>query len=133
MNPDNVLDEVARAGQALRAATLLQEEGLFADSVSRSYYAVMHAARAALLAHDTIAESHSAVRRLFGEVLVRPGRIEKAWSTVLATEQTQRISADYEAGVSWDARTTLRLVQDAAAFLQRMRAYLAGLGIQVAE
>jgi len=77
VNAKHLLAELTRARESLQAAQLLQEKELLADAVSRSYYAVMHAARAALLAHDTIAESHAAVRRLFVEVMVLPGRIEK--------------------------------------------------------
>ena len=68
MNPDNVLEELERAQRALRAAQILHANDLFEDAVSRSYYAVMHAA----------------VRRLFGSVLVRPGLIEREWASVLA-------------------------------------------------
>jgi uncharacterized protein (UPF0332 family) len=133
MNSKHLLAELARARESLQAAQLLQEKGLFADAVSRSYYAVMHAARAALLAHDTIAESHSAVRRLFGEVLVRPGRIEKEWAAVLAREQTQRIAADYDAEISWDSATSAGLTEEAKAFVLRVHAYLKSAGGVIPE
>lgn len=91
MNPDNVLAEFERAKGALQAARNLPEDRLYEDAVSRSYYAVMHAAKAALLVHDAIAESHAAVGRLFGSVLVRPGLIEAEWADVLA-ESTAAVS-----------------------------------------
>jgi len=50
MNLDEVLAEFQRAAQALRAAEVLHAEELFPDAISRAYYAVMHAAKAALLA-----------------------------------------------------------------------------------
>ena len=129
MNPENVLAEFERAQKALRAAQVLQTEGLLEDAVSRSYYAVMHAARAALLVHDTIAESHRAVRNLFGRVLVRPGHIEEEWSTILAREQDQRVVADYTVLVLWESETSSRLIEDAQAFVQRIRDYLVSVGI----
>ena len=101
--------------------------------MSRSYYAVMHAAKAALLVHDVIAESHAAVRRLFGSVLVRPSLIEREWASVLARIQDQRISADYSIGMEWDTEAALRLVEDAQAFLRRVRSYLRSVGIAVEE
>jgi uncharacterized protein (UPF0332 family)/predicted nucleotidyltransferase len=127
MNPEDVQAEFNRADQSLRAARVLQGEALFGDAISRSYYAVMHAARAALLVHDTITESHSAVRRLFGEVLVRPGLIERQWADVLAREQGQRIRADYGVG-EWEAQTSAGLVDEAAAFVERIRQYLQNVG-----
>ncbi len=129
MNPENALAEFQRAEKALRAAEVLQAHGLFEDAVSRSYYAVMHAAKAALLVHDAIAESHAALRRLFGAVLVRPGLIEEEWAAVLAREQDQRIAADYDVGVSWEAEASSRLLEEATAFVRRIRAYLHSVGI----
>ena len=129
MNPKHVISEFSRAEKALRAAQLLLSNGLLEDTVSRSYYAIMHAARASLLANDVIAESHAGVRRLFGDVLVRPGLVEKRWASILATEQDQRIVADYDAEALWEKETTEVIVMDARAFVQRIRDYLTGIGI----
>ena len=124
MNLKNVHAEFARALKALQAAKLLQAEGLFEDAVSRAYYAVMHAAKAALLVHDRIAESHAAIRRYFGSMLVRTGRIEKEWAGILAREQDRRIAADYNANLLMDAESSLHLVEDADRFVERIRKYL---------
>jgi uncharacterized protein (UPF0332 family) len=124
MNSKNIHAEFTRAQKALQAAKLLHADGLFEDAVSRAYYAVMHAAKAALLAHDQIAESHAALRRYFGSVLVQPGRIEKEWASVLAREQDRRIAADYNANFLMDAEGSLRLVEDASHFVERIRTYL---------
>lgn len=129
MNLENVLEEFERAKRALQAAKNLHEDGLYEDAVSRSYYAVMHAAKAALLVHDAIAESHAAVRRLFGAVFVRPGLIEEKWADVLAREHRRRIAADYGVGVSWEPADVSRLIEDAQAFIQRIRDYLMSVGI----
>ena len=128
MNPEDVRAEFGRAEESLRAARLLQGEALFGDAISRSYYAVMHAARAALLVHDMITESHAAVRRLFGDILVRRGLIEKRWADILAREQRQRIRADYSAG-AWESQTSADLVDEAAAFVQRIGTYLRNVGV----
>lgn len=131
MNPENVVAEFQRAGRALRAAQILQEERLFEDAISRAYYSVMHAARAALLLHDAIPESHSAVRRMFGSVMVRSGRIEEEWAAILAREQDRRITADYGVHVTWEPEASQKLVQDAAAFVKRIQKYLLSAGISL--
>ena len=51
--------EWRRAVKAQGAADLLLEEGFYEDAVSRAYYAVLHAAKAALLARNIITESHT--------------------------------------------------------------------------
>ena len=52
MSASPVLNEWRRAGRALQADQILYEDGFLEDAVSRSYYAVMHAAKAALLLHE---------------------------------------------------------------------------------
>ena len=88
MNPACIQAEFARAEKAARAARLLCESDLPEDAVSRSYYAVLHAAKAALLAHEVIAESHAAIRRLFGKILVKPGIFEAKWAAIFRTNRT---------------------------------------------
>lgn len=129
MNAKNVQAELMRALKSLQAAKVLQKEGLFEDAVSRAYYAVMHAAKAALLVHDKISESHAAIRRLFGSELIKPGLIEKEWANILAREQDRRIAADYNANHLMDAASSLQLVEDAERFVERMQNYLAAQGI----
>lgn len=131
MNPENVLAEFERATRALQAAKNLRTDGLYEDAVSRSYYPVMHAAKAALLIHDAIAESHAAVRRLFGAVLVRKGILEKEWASVLAREQDERIIADYAVGTVWKPEAVSHLIEEAEAFIQRIHAYLVSVGVPV--
>lgn len=72
MNRSMVLAEWNRARESLRAAETLTREGLCADAISRAYYAILHGAKAALQVRDVAAESHPAVRRMFGLHLVNP-------------------------------------------------------------
>ena len=51
MNRDVVAAEWRRSTQSLQAADLLSREGYREDAVSRAFYAILHAAKAALLAH----------------------------------------------------------------------------------
>src|SRR2546422_2311614 len=69
MNRNMVLAEWQRATQSLHAAELLAREGYREDAVSRAYYAILHAAKAALFVHDVATTSHAAVRRIFGRHL----------------------------------------------------------------
>ena len=116
--------EMGRARKSLRAARLLCDDGLLEDAISRSYYAVLHAAKAALPAHDIVAESHAAVRRLFGRELIAPGRLDREWAAVLAHEQDQRIMADYDAQAHWEPANAGELVESAARFVDRGGRYI---------
>jgi uncharacterized protein (UPF0332 family) len=112
--------EWVRALKALRAAEALRGQGLPEDAISRAYYAVVHAAKAALLVHDAVVKQHRAVRRLFGHVLVKTGEIESEWAEVLAREQDQRGRADYKADFEVNDETTAELVTDARRFVERI-------------
>lgn len=76
MNRTLVLAEWRLARNALRAAQLLARHGIYADAVSRANYAVPHAAKAALQTKDISAESHAAVKRLFGLHFVKTEEFE---------------------------------------------------------
>ena len=121
--------EWSRAQRALQAAALLQQHGLTEDAISRAYYATMHAAKAALLVHDIIAESHAAVRRLFGQVLVVAEGVEREWAQILARGHDQRGAAEYNVEFVVDEASTERLVRDAQRFVRRMGNYMTSKGI----
>lgn len=111
MNRTMVLAEWRRARESLRSAELLTREHCYGDAVSRAYYAILHAAKAALYAHDVTAESHAAVRHLFSLHLIRSGEMEKEWSAHLVESLDDRLAADYDAEVSFsreDARHQCR-------------------------
>ena len=84
--------EWRHATRSARAAETLLAQGFREDAVSRAYYAVMHAAKAALLTHDAVPISHVAIRRLFGQLLVKPGDVEKEWAEVLARETSMSVA-----------------------------------------
>jgi hypothetical protein len=115
--------------KAQEAADLLLEEGFYEDAVLRAYYAVLHAAKAALLARDIVTESHTAVRRLFGKELVQQGLIEKEWALILAHEQDERASADYDVELTFPQEVAGQRVQESRRFLKRICSFLQREGL----
>ena len=99
------------------------------DAISRAYYATIHAAKAALLVHDVIAESHAAVRQLFGQVLVVAEGVEREWAQILARSHDQRGAAEYNVEFTVDTAAMGCLIQDAQRFVERMAAYIISKGI----
>ena len=133
MNRDVVLAEWRRSTQSLRAADLLSREDYPEDAVSRAYYAVLHAAKAALLMHDVKTASHPGVRRMFGRYLVRAGRIEASWAKYLAGSSDDRLAADYDAGISFSTEESRVEWQRALEFVERIRQYLLANGLTEQE
>ena len=94
MNREAVIGEWRRSKESLGAADTLACSGYASDAVSRAYYAIMHAARAALFVHGVATTSHAATRRMFGTQLVGRGEIESAWASELAEGLDERLAAD---------------------------------------
>jgi uncharacterized protein (UPF0332 family) len=133
MNRNMVLAEWSRSREALRAADTLTRDRCYADAISRAYYAVLHAAKAALHVHDVAAESHAAVRRMFGLHLIRAGELEPEWSTYLVESLDDRLAADYDVETTFsreDARSECRRRRE---FLSRVRRYLLKKGLKERE
>jgi len=122
-------NEWDRALRSLKAAEVLIPDGLTEDAVSRAYYSILHAAKAALLVSDVAADTHAAVRRMFGQVLVKPGIIEPEWADILSEAQEERETADYDVASRIDPQIAGRIVSDAGRFLERMHRYLEANGV----
>jgi len=133
MNRSLVLAEWHRARESLRAAETLTRDGLYADAISRAYYAILHSAKAGLHVHDAAAESHPAVRRMFGLHLVRPGEIEPEWSAYLTASLDDRLAADYDVETYFSKKEARSECLRAGEFVNRIKRYLLKNGFKEAE
>lgn len=133
MNRSMVVAEWNRARESLRAAETLTRDGLYADAISRAYYAILHAAKAALRVHDIVAESHPAVRRMFGLHLVKAGEIETEWSAYLTESLDDRLAADYDVEISFSRQEARSECRRTGEFLKRIKRYLLKNSLKEAE
>ena len=125
---DEIENELLRAEKSLHAAQLLLKEQLLEDCLSRTYYAIVHAARAALLAHGVSVASHRAVRRLFGQHLIKSGKLAAHLSQILAEEQDDRLLADYDVLFDPELDRAQQRVADAETFLTAINVFLNSQG-----
>ena len=128
-----LVEEWRRAVKSLGAAEVLMHSGYAEDSVSRSYYAVLHAAKSALFVHDIATSSHAAVRSMFGLHLVHSGEIERKWARVLAETTDDRLTADYGVEVRFSSEEAKSVYERAKGFLDRVREYLRTKGVTEQE
>lgn len=84
-----------RAEEALGAAEHLKESGYYNDSLSRSYYSAMHAAKAVLNLLGENPKSHSRTISLFGLYLIEKEEIEKEYGKILGKLGSYRERSDY--------------------------------------
>ena len=133
MNRNMVVAEWSRAREALRAAETLTREHCYADAITRAYYAILHAAKAALHIHDVSVASHAAVRRMFSLHLVRSGEIEPEWSAYLIESLDDRIAADYDVETDFSKKDAQDECRRSREFLSRIRRYLLKKGLKERE
>ena len=116
--------ELVRADKSLQSARMLLENQLYEDCVSRSYYAVLHAAKAALIKNGVEAEPHQAVRRMFGLHLIKTEKIEKHFAEILTAQQEDREIGDYNIYLNIQQERASKRVLDAEKFVKRVEKYL---------
>lgn len=115
---DHSVAELELATNALREASLLLDAGLVAGAVSRLYYAVFHAARAALVVRDRHAKTHG------GQVSVFEATFDR--EPLLGRLLDLRIKADYKSLEFEATESGVRtLLTEATAFVERCRGLVA--------
>lgn len=119
--------ELNRAKKALLAAKILIEKDLFEDCVSRAYYAVLHAAKAALALSEVEVDTHDGVRSMFGLHLVKTGKIEREFAKILTAEHEDREIGDYEIDIEIEEERARQRVSEAEKFVHRIEQYLQAL------
>jgi uncharacterized protein (UPF0332 family) len=133
VNKALVLAEWKRAAESLGAAESCRRDGFYADSVSRAYYAILHAAKAALQLQGIAADSHAAVKRLFGHHVVQAGLVEAEWGSFAGESLDLRLTADYDVETSFSDIDAREECEHARAFLTRIRDLLIASGLTSEE
>ena len=121
---EEIKKECQRAEKSFQSSRLLLRDTLLEDALSRAYYTILHAARAVLLAEGVNVTSHRAVRRLFGQHLIKSGKLSAHLATILAEEQDDRILADYDVLFDPERERVQKRVDDAESFLVTIKTFL---------
>ena len=126
MSVASALAEWRRARASLGAAGSCRRDGYHADAVSRAYYAVLHAARAALESSGAdVPRTHEGVSNRFGLHFVVTGLIERHIAAEIGRLHSLRGRADYDVGALFDEASAQDAISRAEAFLNRIRELLA--------
>ena len=126
MNRTLVIAEWRRATAGLRAADSCLRRRCYADAIARAYYAVFHAARAALRRHSVaFGRRHGHTRLQFGEHLVNTGLVERYWGREIGSLYELRLKADYDITEQFSEAFARSVYQRAERFLERILRLLA--------
>ncbi len=115
-------DYLREAGEALKEAEILLEQGFRKGAINRAYYAMFYAATAALYADEaSLPRKHSSLINLFRTRLVETGKVERTFHTDLASAFRLRQRSDYEVHAQIGESDIEETVRRAEAFVREMR------------
>lgn len=113
-----------RAEKSLKAARVLYESELYEDAVNRAYYAMHHAAKAALALEDSSPKTHQGLINQFGERIVKLGKIDEKRGKELAIGLEMRIKSDYAYNFEVDKKKVKEALRDAEEFVAAISKYV---------
>jgi uncharacterized protein (UPF0332 family) len=125
IQPSNLAERLlAKAQIKLGAARQLLADGFFEDSASRAYYAMFHAARAALTKIGVNPRTHEGTVSEFGKRLVLEGVFPRDLGRSLAEAKAARETYEYSATAEMGREEAETLLKDAERFVSLVRSKL---------
>lgn len=130
MSEKEVRSLCSKANRSLASARRLLEAGDHDFAVSRAYYAMFYAAKAALLLGNVKRSKHAAVIAAFGEHLVKTGSFTAEHHRILRAAFDDRGEADYADMFPPREEVETRL-SEARQFLDAVSAFVRRKGIDL--
>lgn len=124
MKDDEALLTLAVAKDCLYDAKALLDIGRYRASVSRSYYAIFHAAKAALISMNVEAYTHQGVNIQFGKIFIKSGIFDKSLIRTFSKMLDTRLKADYEIGFKASQGDAQDAFSEAELFYSKIADYL---------
>ncbi|MDZ4807581.1 MAG: HEPN domain-containing protein [Bacteroidota bacterium] len=114
---DYINYKLKKAGQAIKEARLLIENGMADTALSRMYYASFYAVNALLVSNDYNPKTHSGVKTLFNKEFVLTHKIDARFADYYSFIMAKRFEADYDDFVFVDENNIKQLLADTEAFV----------------
>lgn len=112
------------ANECLKDARIMAERQRWKAAVSRAYYAMFHAAKAALLYINESAFTHQGVNIQFSKHFVRAGIFDKSLVKTFSKMLDARQKADYEIGFKANESDAKYAISEAENFYNEIENYL---------
>lgn len=113
-----------KSKEDLKAAKILINEGLYSQTLNRSYYAIFHAVRALFALDEFESRKHSGLIAYFNKNYVSTGIFEKEYSKILSGAEWVRNKSDYRDFYIVSRATATEQVENAEKFIQRIVMYI---------
>ncbi len=118
-----------KAVERLRVAEKLFHDGDYEDAVSRAYYAMYHAARAALTTMNVFPKTHEGVVLEFGRKFVLVGVFQKELGKNLADAKAARETYEYSATTNVGKSEAEAILSNAQGFVNAVKKHLESKGV----
>lgn len=124
MEHDKLLKELRRCEEAIHAAETMLAENLYAESISRAYYAIIHAVMIllALAGHET--RHPDEAEHLFTADFVRDHGLDDGFLDPFEAVRRARKSASHYFLVKYSGGEVSNVLQQARTFLDLTRQHL---------
>jgi len=121
VNQEEIQRHFQQAAECIEDARVLLDNNRLAAAVTRVYYAMFHAATAALLARGIQRSSHHALLAAFGQTFVKTGELDRNLYQNLRAAFERRQQADYDAILEIDHAAAVQLYERAIDFVDACR------------
>lgn len=123
-------DKWNNACETLQEADVLARTGFYKGAISRAFFAMENAARAALALKGQEPKTHSSLVQAFNQQIAGKPGIEESWTERVQTAGNARNTADYTAFHNATEEEALTQCATAVEFLTRMREHLTREGLE---
>ena len=120
MNTD-ISEHFESSEEFLRESEHLMTGGFYRGAVGRAYYAMFHAATAALLSRGIERSSHHAILAAFGEHIVKTGLVDTKFHVYITKAFARRNECDYLSFTGADKSEAETILQRAKEFVEICR------------
>jgi len=113
-----------KAIKRLRVAQKLLQDGEYEDAVSRAYYAMYHAAKAALATINVSPKTHEEVVSEFGKRFMLRRTFPKELGKTLADAKAARETYEYSVTATTEKTEAETIISNARKFVEAIKEYL---------
>ena len=117
LNWELIEKHLEEAHTKLKAAEYLFNGKFYNDSISRAYYAMFHAAKAALALKNIDTKTHSGVLSQFGLHFIKEGFIDELYAKAYSIAMEDRSEADYGIFSEFTEDEAEIVIEDAKKFI----------------
>ncbi|HHV75427.1 MAG TPA: HEPN domain-containing protein [Thermoanaerobacterium sp.] len=118
------LYRIEKAKMDLEASKILFDNGLYSQSLNRSYYSIFHAVRAVLAFEQFDSKKHSGIIAYFNRHFINTGIFDRKYSKILIGAERIRNKSDYDDFYIASGEDAEKQLQNAEEFIEAMYEYV---------